>query len=229
MLFRSSFARLLKQLNDIEGLERIRFMTSHPKDLSDELIEVMATCKKVCPSLHLPFQAGSTHILKKMNRHYTKDSYLELVSKIKAAVPEIKLTTDIIVGFPGETEEDFNDTLDVVEKVHYAGAFTFVYSKRTGTPAATMEEQVPEEVSKDRFNRLLALVNKQSAETLKACVGKSVEVLFEEISKQDKNVLSGRTATGLLVNTHASVDLIGTFATVKIVASKTHYLIGELA
>ena len=204
-------------------------MTSHPKDLSDELIEVMASCDKICPSVHLPFQSGSTKLLKKMNRHYTKESYLELVRKIKAAIPRVELTTDIIVGFPGETEEDFLDTMEVVEKVHYASAFTFIYSKRTGTPAATMEDQVPEDVTKERFNRLLALVNKQSAATLHKYVGQTVEVLFEEVSKQDDNVLSGRTDTGLLVNTPAPKEYVGKFVKVHIVDNKTHYLIGELA
>ena len=224
-----TFAHLLKQINDIEGLKRIRFMTSHPKDLSDELIEVMASCDKICPSVHLPFQSGSTKILKKMNRHYTKESYLELAAKIKAAIPRVELTTDIIVGFPGETEEDFLDTMEVVEKVHYASAFTFIYSKRTGTPAATMAEQVPEEVTKERFNRLIELVNHQSAATHHKYLGQTVEVLLEEVSKQDVNVLSGRTDTGLLVNTPAPKELVGEFVKVKIVDHKTHYLIGELA
>nr|WP_330377422.1 radical SAM protein [Cellulosilyticum ruminicola] len=207
----------------------MRFMTSHPKDLSDELIEVIASSDKVCNSVHLPVQCGSSRILKKMNRHYTKEGYLELVRKLKAAVPNVELTTDLIVGFPGETEEDFQDTLDVVKEVHYASAFTFVYSKRTGTPAATMEEQVPEEVSKDRFNRLLEIVNAQSLATLEKYVGQTVEVLFEEISKHNEEVLSGRTETGLLVNTPAPKEMLGKYVNVKIVANKTHYLIGELA
>ena len=224
-----SFAKLLRQINEIEGLRRIRFMTSHPKDLSDELIEVIANCDKVCTGIHLPVQCGSSRILKKMNRSYTKEQYLELVRKLKAAVPDVELTTDLIVGFPGETEEDFQDTLDVVREVHYANAFTFVYSKRTGTPAATMADQVPEEVSKDRFNRLLEIVNEQSLATLRKYVGKTVEVLFEEISKHNDAVLSGRTETGLLVNVPASKELLGQYVQVKIVDNKTHYLIGELA
>ena len=138
-----SFAQLLEEIEKIDGLERIRFMTSHPKDLSDELIAVMAKSKKICRHLHLPIQSGSSRILQKMNRRYTKEHYLELVDKIRAAVPDISLTTDIIVGFPGETEEDFQETLDVVRKVRYDSAFTFIYSKRTGTPAAAMEEQIP--------------------------------------------------------------------------------------
>ena len=159
-----SFARLLTMIEEIEGIRRIRFMTSHPKDLSDELIQVMAASSKICRHLHLPVQSGSSRILQKMNRRYTKEQYLELADKIRAAIPDISLTTDIIVGFPGETEEDFQETLDVVRKVRYDSAFTFIYSKRTGTPAATMENQVPEDVVKDRFNRLLALVQEISRE-----------------------------------------------------------------
>ncbi|PHV70734.1 tRNA (N6-isopentenyl adenosine(37)-C2)-methylthiotransferase MiaB [Sporanaerobium hydrogeniformans] len=223
-----SFAELLKAIGDIEGLKRIRFMTSHPKDLSDELIEVMASCEKVCKSIHLPVQAGSSRLLAKMNRHYTKESYLEVVRKLRQAMPDIEITTDLIVGFPGETEEDFLDTLDLVEKVGYASAFTFIYSKRTGTPAATMEEQVPEEVTKERFNRLLKVTNQTGLKVMERQVGKTLEVFFEEVSKQDETVLSGRTESGLLVNTKASKTLLGEFAQVKIIGTKTHYLIGEL-
>ena len=150
-----TFAQLLKEIEKIEGLERIRFMTSHPKDLSDELIEVMKDSKKICRHLHLPLQSGSSRILKIMNRHYDKERYLTLVKKIKTAMPDISLTTDIIVGFPGETEEDFLETMDVVKKVRFDSAFTFLYSKRTGTPAAVMENQISEDVMKDRFDRLL--------------------------------------------------------------------------
>ena len=150
-----TFAGLLRRVEKIEGLRRIRFMTSHPKDLSDELIEVMRDSKKICRHLHLPLQSGSSRILKEMNRRYTKEQYLSLVDKIKTAIPDISLTTDIIVGFPGETEEDFEETMDVVRKVRYDSAFTFIYSRRTGTPAASMENQVPEDVVKRRFDRLL--------------------------------------------------------------------------
>ena len=159
-----TFAQLLQRVEEIEGLKRIRFMTSHPKDLSDELIETMAKSKKVCHHLHLPMQSGSSRILKIMNRRYDKEKYLELVEKIRKAVPDISLTTDIIVGFPGETEEDFQDTLDVVEKSCFDTAFTFIYSKRSGTPAAKMENQVPEDVVKDRFDRLLSLVQEKGRE-----------------------------------------------------------------
>ena len=223
-----SFAELLKRIEEVPGLKRIKFMTSHPKDLSDELIEVMANSKKVSPGLHLPFQSGSTKVLKSMNRRYTKESYLNLVEKIKKNVPNLVLTTDIIVGFPGETEEDFEETMDVVRKVKYANAFTFIYSKRTGTPAATMLDQVPEEVTKARFNRLLELVKNDAAEILHSYVGKTVEVLLEEVSKHEETVLSGRTDTGILVNVPADKSLVGEFVEVKIIGNKTHYLIGEL-
>ena len=160
-----TFAELLREINKIEGLERIRFMTSHPKDLSDDLIEAMRDCEKVCNHLHLPLQSGSSRILKLMNRHYDKEGYLALVDKLRAAIPDIALTTDIIVGFPGETEEDFEETMDVVRKVRYDSAFTFIYSKRTGTPAAAMPNQVPEDVVKNRFDRLLKEVQDIAAES----------------------------------------------------------------
>ncbi len=224
-----TFAALLREISQIEGLKRIRFMTSHPKDLSDELIEVMASHDNICKSLHLPFQSGSTKVLKRMNRHYTKESYLELAHKIKTAMPNIGFTTDIIVGFPGETEEDFLDTMEVVEEIGYTSAFTFIYSKRTGTPAATMKGQVEEPVAKERFNRLIALVNQKAAEALAQYQGQVVEVLLEEVSKGNPNVLSGRTDTGILVNVEAPQEMIGDYVPVLIKQSKTHYLFGELA
>ena len=187
-----TFAQLLKQVEAIEGLKRIRFMTSHPKDLSDELIQTMAESKKVCHHLHLPMQSGSSRILKIMNRRYDKEKYLELVSKIRKAVPDISLTTDIIVGFPGETEEDFQDTLDVVEKCDFDSAFTFIYSKRSGTPAAKMENQVPEDVVKDRFDRLLALVQEKGRKASSRFEGTVQEILVEEESKE-KGIFTGRT------------------------------------
>ena len=154
-----TFAQLLRKVNEIEGLERIRFMTSHPKDLSDELIIAMKECDKVCNHIHLPFQAGNNEILKSMNRRYTKEHYLELVEKIRKEIPDIAITTDILVGFPGEDEEKIEDTVDVVKKARFSGAFTFIYSKRTGTPAAVMENQVDEEVVKKNFNRVLEVLN----------------------------------------------------------------------
>lgn len=222
-----SFAELLRKVNEIEGLERIRFMTSHPKDMSDDLIVAMKECDKVCNYLHLPFQSGSSEVLRRMNRHYTKESYLELVRKVKEAIPDITLSTDIIVGFPGETEEDFQDTLDVVRQVRYSNAFTFIYSKRTGTPAATMENQVPDEVIKDRFDRLLNVLNPIIHELNHAQVGKTFNVLVEEVSKQDETILTGRSENHSLVHFKGSKDLIGSIIPVKIIDNKTFYLIGE--
>lgn len=223
-----SFAQLLKETSQIEGLKRIRFMTSHPKDLSDELIDVIAECDNISKGIHLPIQSGSTRTLQAMNRKYTKEDYLNLVSKLRAKISNVELTTDLIVGFPGETEEDFLETLDVVKQVKYAGAFTFIYSKRTGTPAASIEEQVSEDVIKERFNQLLELTKCCILENMQKYIGQTVEVLFEETSKNNETVLSGRTDTGILVNVTAPEALIGNFAQVKIVATKTHYLIGEL-
>ena len=180
-----TFAQLLKEIEKIEGLERIRFMTSHPKDLSDELIEVMKDSKKICRHLHLPLQSGSSRILKIMNRHYDKERYLTLVKKIKTAMPDISLTTDIIVGFPGETEEDFLETMDVVKKVRFDSAFTFLYSKRTGTPAAVMENQISEDVMKDRFDRLLEEVQTIGREMSSRDTGSVQEVLVEEVNEHD--------------------------------------------
>ena len=179
-----TFAQLLQRIEDIEGLKRIRFMTSHPKDLSDELINVMAKSNKICKQMHLPLQSGSSRLLKIMNRHYNKEQYLTLVEKLRKEIPDIGITTDIIVGFPGETEEDFEETLDVVEKAQYDSAFTFIYSKRSGTPAAKMPDQVPEDVVKDRFDRLLSLVNSISKEKTKALEGSVQEVLVEEVNKK---------------------------------------------
>ena len=224
-----SFAELLREVEKVDGIERIRFMTSHPKDLSDELIEVMKDSKKICRHLHLPMQSGSTEILRRMNRKYTKDDYLALVTKIKTAMPEISLTTDIIVGFPGETEEDFCDTLDVVEKAGFDSAYTFLYSKRTGTPAATMENQVPDEVAKERFNRLLALVSEQSAELTARHAGEVAEVLVEERNEQDDSLLTGRLSNNLLVHFPGDTALIGKLVRVKLSECKGFYYLGTLA
>ena len=204
-----TFAQLLKEIEKIDGLERIRFMTSHPKDLSDELIEVMGQSKKICRHLHLPVQSGSTRILEKMNRRYTKEHYLELVRKIRAAVPDISLTTDIIVGFPGETEEDFQETLDVVRQVRYDSAFTFIYSKRTGTPAAAMEDQVPADVVKDRFDRLLAEVQRIAGEMCAVHQGSVQTVLVESVNEHDPKLMTGRLSNNLLVHFPGDESLIG--------------------
>lgn len=223
-----TFAELLKRIEEVEGLKRIRFMTSHPKDLSDELIEVMAKSEKICKHLHLPVQSGSTRILEKMNRRYTKESYLALAEKIKKAVPDISLTTDIIVGFPGETEEDFQETLDIVRKVRYDSAFTFIYSKRTGTPAASMEEQVPEEVVKDRFDRLLAEVQTIASEVCAIHEGKDMEVLVESVSDHDDSMVTGRMSNNLLVHFKGTKEMIGTYVTVHLTECKGFYYLGEL-
>ena len=203
-----TFAQLLEKVEQIEGLKRIRFMTSHPKDLSDELIEYMSKSRKVCHHLHLPMQSGSSRILKIMNRHYDKEKYLGLVEKIRTAVPDISLTTDIIVGFPGETEENFQETLDVVEKSDFDTAFTFIYSKRSGTPAAKMEDQVPEDVVKDRFDRLLKLVQEKGREVSSRFQGEVQEVLVETESKE-KGIFTGRTQYNLLVHFPGTPDLLG--------------------
>lgn len=222
-----SFAQLLRMVNDVEGIRRIRFMTSHPKDLSDELIAAMRSCDKVCKNLHLPFQSGSSEILQRMNRKYTKEAYLETVRRVKAAMPEITLSTDIIVGFPGETEADFQETLDVIRQVGFSTAFTFIFSKRTGTPAAVMENQIPEDVIKDRFDRMLNLLNPMIHDLNEKMVGKEALVLAEEISKQNPQVLTGRADNNALVHFEGSKDLIGQLVPVRIVENKTFYLIAE--
>ncbi|MCB5881834.1 tRNA (N6-isopentenyl adenosine(37)-C2)-methylthiotransferase MiaB [Lachnospiraceae bacterium EP-SM-12S-S03] len=222
-----TFAQLLQEIEKIEGLERIRFMTSHPKDLSDELIEVMKNSKKICKHLHLPVQSGSTRILEKMNRRYTKEKYLELVEKIKTAVPDISLTTDIIVGFPGETEEDFLETMDVVQKVRYDSAFTFIYSKRTGTPAATMENQVPEDVIKDRFDRLLKEVQEISAEVCSVHEGTIQKALVESVNDHDHTLVTGRLSNNILVHFPGDESLIGQIVDVSLDECKGFYYIGK--
>ena len=222
-----SFARLLEEIEKIEGLRRIRFMTSHPKDLSDELIEVMGKSEKICRHLHLPVQSGSTAILQKMNRRYTKEQYLLLADKLRRGVPGISLTTDIIVGFPGETEEDFQETLDIVRKVRYDSAFTFIYSKRTGTPAAAMEDQVPEDVIKDRFGRLLEEVQKIAGETCALHEGTVQEALIESVSDQDASMVTGRLSNNLLVHIPGDAGMIGRYVKVKLKECKGFYYIGE--
>ncbi|MDE5862999.1 MAG: radical SAM protein, partial [Lachnospiraceae bacterium] len=220
---------LLEMVEQIDGLKRIRFMTSHPKDLSDELIAVMANSKKICRHLHLPMQSGSTKVLSDMNRRYTKEDYLALVDKIRTAIPDISLTTDIIVGFPTETEADFCDTLDVVRKVRFDSAFTFIYSKRTGTPAADMEFQATEEEIKKRFDCLLKEVQDIAKETCSKDQGKLMEVLVEGLDEQDENLLTGRLSNNLLVHFPGDKSLIGTFQNVRLTEAKGFYYIGELA
>lgn len=224
-----SFARLLTEIEKIEGLERIRFMTSHPKDLSDELIEVMKNSRKICKHLHLPVQSGSSRILQKMNRRYTKEQYLNLVNKIRNAVPDISLTTDIIVGFPGETEEDFQETLDIVRKVRYDSAFTFIYSKRTGTPAATMEDQVPDAIVKDRFQRLLNEVQTIASQTCAVHEGTVQTALVESICEHDASMVTGRLSNNLLVHFPGKADLIGRLVPVHLSECKGFYYLGQLS
>lgn len=222
------FAGLIYELNKTDGLERIRFMTSHPKDLSDRLIQAFADCTKLCHHIHLPVQSGSTEVLGRMNRKYTKEGYLALVERLRSAVPDIAITTDIIVGFPGETEEDFEDTLDVVERVRFDSAFTFLYSIRKGTPAEKYAGQVPEEIKHQRFNRLVEAVNTISAEKNRAVVGKFEDVLAEGISKTDPDMLTGRTGGHKLVNFKGSEELTGKIVKVKITGSNTFSLSGKL-
>ena len=222
-----TFAQLLTEVEQIPGLQRIRFMTSHPKDLSDELIEVLALSSKICRHLHLPLQSGSTRILEKMNRRYTKEDYLMLVDKIREKIPDMAITTDIIVGFPGETEEDFLETMDVVEKVQYDSAFTFIYSRRTGTPAASMEGQVPEEVVKDRFDRLLKRVQEISAQKAGCYTGQVVEVLAEGENEHDAALVTGRMSNNSIVHFAADASLIGSLVQVRLTECKGFYYLGQ--
>jgi tRNA-2-methylthio-N6-dimethylallyladenosine synthase len=224
-----TFAQLLQRVCQIDKLKRVRFMTSHPKDLSDELIDVIAANDKICRQLHLPVQSGSSKILEQMNRHYTKESYLELVEKIKAKIPDIAITTDIIVGFPGETEEDFLETMDVVKKVGYDAAFTFIYSKRTGTPAAAIEDNTSREEIQDRFNRLLKLVQEISSSKVKLLEGKTLDVLVEGENDHLEGYVSGRLSNNTLVHFKGPKQLIGKIVNVKLTESKGFYYMGELA
>ena len=223
-----TFAELLKEIEQIDGLERIRFMTSHPKDLSDDLIEVMANSKKICPHLNLPLQSGSSRILKAMNRRYDKEKYLALAKKIRERMPDIALTTDIIVGFPGETEEDFQETLDVVRQVRYDSAFTFIYSKRTGTPAAVMEDQIPEDVVKDRFDRLLKEVQTISKEMAERFTGNEETVLVEEKNSQMDGYVTGRLGNNHVVHFEGSEELIGKLIRVRLDECRGFYYMGTM-
>ena len=221
-----TFAQLLREIEKIEGLERIRFMTSHPKDLSDELIEVMAQSKKICKHMHLPLQSGSDRILKEMNRHYDKERYLSIVRKLREAIPDIAITTDIIVGFPGETREDFLETLDVVRQVRYDSAFTFIYSKRSGTPAADNPNQVPPEEVKANFDELLQEVQRIASEKAKELEGKTYECLVEQVNEHDKSLVSGRLSNNSIVHFPGDASLIGQIVDVKLEECKGFYYIG---
>ncbi|WP_035290376.1 tRNA (N6-isopentenyl adenosine(37)-C2)-methylthiotransferase MiaB [Clostridium sp. KNHs214] len=222
-----NFAELLKRIDKIEGVERIKFMTSHPKDLSEEVIDAIANGRALCEHIHLPVQSGSSKILKKMNRHYTKEQYLALVNKIKEKIPNAALTTDIIVGFPGETEEDFQETIDLVKEVGYDSAFTFLYSIRKGTPAAEYEDQIDEKTKHERFDRLVEVVNNTVISKNKAFEGKIVEVLVEGFSKNNEEKLMGRTRDGRLVNFEGDNQDIGKLVNVKITRSQGFSLLGE--
>ena len=195
---KDAFAKLLRRVNEIEGVERVRYMTSHPRDMNEEVIKAVAECEHVCENFHVPFQAGSDEILRKMNRGYTREKYLELIKMIRTYVPDAAITTDIIVGFPGETEQDFEDTLALVQEVGFDAAFTFIYSKRSGTPAAKMEGQVPLDVKKDRLNRLMEVQNLSSLHRNEEMLGKVVEVLAEGPSRNPA-VWTGRTRTNKIV------------------------------
>lgn len=222
-----NFAGLLRRLNKIEGLERIRFMSPHPKDFTDEVIMAVKECDKVCEQIHLPVQSGSTRVLKEMNRKYTRDQYLELVRKIKKEIPDVGFTTDIIVGFPGETDEDADETLSLVKEVEYDSAFTFIYSRRNHTPADKMENQIPEEIKHERFNKLVNEMNEIVSRKNAEYMDKVVEVLVEGTSKNDETRLTGRTRNGKLVNFIGSKDSIGQLVNVKITKPQAFSLYGE--
>ncbi|MDY4126703.1 MAG: tRNA (N6-isopentenyl adenosine(37)-C2)-methylthiotransferase MiaB [Lachnospiraceae bacterium] len=223
-----SFAKLLKEIEKIEGLKRIRFMTSHPKDLSDELIEVMAKSEKICKHIHLPLQSGSDRVLKEMNRRYTKEQYLSLVEKIKKAIPDVAVTTDIIVGFPGETAADVDDTIDVIRKVHYDNAFTFIYSKRTGTPAAARPDQCDEAEVKANFDRVLNAVKEEAMIRNGYLVGRVEEALVEEINAHDDTFVTGRLSNNSMVHFKGDASLIGKLVKVNILEAKGFYYMGEM-
>ena len=223
-----SFAKLLRKVNEIPGIERIRFISPHPKDFTDDVIEAIRDCDKVCKIIHLPLQSGSSKVLKDMNRKYTKEQYLQLVDKMKNKIPNVEFSTDIIVGFPGETEEDFEDTLDLVEKVCFEQVFMFIYSRRVGTPADKMENQVPEEIKHERFNRLKELVESQIELNNKKFVGTKQKVLVEGKSKTNENMLTGRTDTNKVVNFEGPDELIGKMVDLKIASEHMWYLKGEI-
>ncbi|MCR5672371.1 MAG: tRNA (N6-isopentenyl adenosine(37)-C2)-methylthiotransferase MiaB [Lachnospiraceae bacterium] len=223
-----TFAGLLRMVEKIDGIERIRFMTSHPKDLSDELIDVMESSSKICRHIHLPLQSGSTRILEAMNRHYTKEQYIALADKIRDRIPGIAITTDIIVGFPGETADDIDDTIDVIEKVGFDGAFTFIYSKRSGTPAAMMPDQVSEEDVKAGFDRVLAKVQETSTKRAALIEGQVMDVLVEDINRQDGSLVTGRLSNNLNVHFPGDGSLIGKIVPVRLAQCKGFYYIGEM-
>ena len=222
------FPQLLEEAAQIPKIKRIRFMTSHPKDLSDDLIRVIKENPKIARHIHLPLQSGSTRVLQEMNRHYTKEGYLDLVNKIRSEIKDISITTDIIVGFPGETEEDFLDTLDVVRKAKFESAFTFIYSKRSGTKAALMPDQIPRDIVNERFNRLLSLVTEVATKQTIRYTGQIEEVLVEEINQKDPSLLTGRMSNNSLVHFKGSKDFVGTMVNVHLDEAKGFYYLGTL-
>ena len=224
----NSFATLLKEINKIEGIERIRFISPHPKDFTDDVIEAIASCDKVCKLVHLPLQAGNSKVLKQMNRKYTKEQYMDLVDKMKNNIPNLTLSTDIIVGFPGETDEEFEDTLDVVRKVNYEQVYMFIYSRRVGTPGDRMENQVPEDVKHIRFNKLKSLVESQIAQNNQKYLDTTQKVLVEGISKNNDKMLTGRTDSNKVVVFEGDENLIGTMQNINIISEHMWYLKGVI-
>lgn len=224
----NTFPTLVRAINDIEGLERIRFMTSNPKDLSDELIDCYRTCEKLCKHIHLPVQSGSSSVLKRMNRRYDREKYIDIINKLKLACPDIAITTDIIVGFPGETEAEFEDTLSLVEYVKYDSAFTFIYSPREGTPAAGFSDQIPYDIKHERFERLNEAINKYSLEKNERLSDKTVKVLIDGSSRKDDKSYSGRTDGFKLVNVSSGRDITGQLVDVRITECKTFSIDGVL-
>lgn len=224
-----SFADLLKECNDIPGVERIRYMTSHPRDMNEEVVKVVSECRNICENFHIPAQSGSNRILKAMNRGYTRDKYLALVASIRKYCPEAAITTDIIVGFPGETEEDFQDTLSLMREVQFDAAYTFIYSKRSGTPAAAYDEQIPLEIKKERLNRLMEVQNENSLEKNKLLIGQKLEVLAEGPSQSNKEIWSGRTRTNKLVlwPVMEKEYKVGQSVVVEIISAQTWLLKGQ--
>ena len=224
----NSFATLLRAINKIDGIERIRFISPHPKDFTDDVIEAIADCEKVCKLVHLPLQSGNTKVLKEMNRKYTKEQYLNLVEKMKNKIPNLTLSTDIIVGFPGETDEEFEDTLEVVEKVGFEQVYMFIYSRRVGTPGDKMQNQIPEDKKHKRFDKLKALVESQIEENNKKYIGTTQKILVEGESKNNSNMLSGRTESNKVVIFEGSKELIDKIINIKIISQHMWYLKGEI-
>lgn len=223
-----SFGSLLRKINEVSGLERIRFMTSHPKDLTKEVIFAIRDCEKVCEQIHLPVQSGSNRLLKKMNRHYTREEYIALVNKIKKEISNVTITTDLIIGFPGETDEDFEETLSLAREIEYSLAFTYLYSRRNNTPADIMLNQVPDNIKHERFNKLIDVINKCVIMQNKSYEGQTVEVLVEGNSKNDETTLTGRTRNGKLVNFKGLNVKAGDLVDVKIVRAQPFSLIGQI-